>query len=243
MTPDPTCPSCDPKRPDLDAWQRGEVAWTKLPDLIHYIRHQDAEIERITRERDAVLGKEIRVAAAVIEQDGLVRIFRRGGNDSYTGKWEFPGGKANYGESLQDALKRELHEELAVDSEVGEKLDHYWYRYPDRSPISLTFFAVKLLTAPEFLEHTESAWVRPEQLPQYDLMNGDMQFVATRYQQREQIERLKALLRDVSSYVAAFPELDSDNTAILRIERKTKAKIIASIDAALGSTTEENHAA
>jgi hypothetical protein len=52
MTPDPTCPSCDPKRADLDAWQRGEVAWTKLPDLIHYIRHQDAEIQRITRERD-----------------------------------------------------------------------------------------------------------------------------------------------------------------------------------------------
>lgn len=174
------------------------AARTVLPQLI-------AENERLEREL-AEAKKEIRVAAAVIEQDGLVRIFRRGGNDSYTGKWEFPGGKLEPGETPEEALRRELQEEFAVDSEIGPALDHYWYKYPKRQPISLTFFAAKLLAAPEFIEHTESAWVRPDQLSGYDLMNADMVFVAIRYvairacdQAREQRNKLAGLLREVVS--------------------------------------------
>jgi len=144
--------------------------------------------------------KFVRVAAAVIEQEGLVRIFRRGGNDSYTGKWEFPGGKLEDDETPEEALRRELCEEFAVDSEIGPMLDHYWYKYPKREPISLTFFAAKLLGVPEFIEHTESAWVQPAQLTSYDLMNADMVFVATRYVQQAHIDRLSAenaaLLKD-----------------------------------------------
>lgn len=55
-----------PTRPDLEAWSKGEVAWVKIHDLILYIRHQDAEIQRITRERDAAK----RAAAELIKING-----------------------------------------------------------------------------------------------------------------------------------------------------------------------------
>lgn len=177
------------------------------------------EITRLTarvQELETSRKPAIRVAAAVIEDQGLVRIFKRGGSDSYTGKWEFPGGKANPEESLRDALRRELREELAVDSEIGEELDHYWYRYPNREPISLTFFAVKLLQSPELLEHTESAWVKPRQLVEYDLMNGDIQFVATRYVLAAERDRLKAELaaRKLSHPLSCIAKLEAENKAL-----------------------------
>jgi len=97
---------------------------------------------------------------------------------------------------------------LAVDSEIGVELDHYWYKYSNREPISLTFFSVKLLQSPEFLEHTESAWVKPADLTSYDLMNGDMQFVATRYALTTEHDRLtqerdalRAFAQDAASFM------------------------------------------
>lgn len=170
------------------------AARTALPLALERIASLERELAEL-RARPSVQVKtlqEIRVAAAVIEHNGMVRIFRRGGNDSYTGKWEFPGGKANPGEELREALLRELKEELAVDSVIGRTLDHYRYQYQKRGPIDLTFFEVRLIGEPTLLEHTAEAWVHPSELPAYDLMNADMQFVATRYALTAQVKALEA---------------------------------------------------
>lgn len=73
--------------------------------------------------------KTIRVVAAVI-RDGE-RIFATArGYGEYKGQWEFPGGKIEPGEAPQEALAREIREELAVEIDVGELIDTIEYDYP-----------------------------------------------------------------------------------------------------------------
>ena len=61
----------------------------------------------------------MRVAAAVIEYDGRFLACRRAEHKSLAGKWEFPGGKVEAGETDEEALKREIFEELQIEIEVG----------------------------------------------------------------------------------------------------------------------------
>lgn len=65
----------------------------------------------------------IAVVAGVVEKDGLTMIYRRPEGKRYAGLWEFPGGKLEAGESPEDALKRELREELAMDVIPGRVID------------------------------------------------------------------------------------------------------------------------
>ena len=71
----------------------------------------------------------IRVAAAVIENEGKIFATQKGYGD-YKGWWEFPGGKIEPGETAQQALKREIEEELDTEIEVGELIDTVQYDYP-----------------------------------------------------------------------------------------------------------------
>lgn len=71
----------------------------------------------------------IRVAAAVIENEGKIFATQKGYGD-YKGWWEFPGGKIEPGETAQQALKREIEEELDTEIEVGELIDTVQHDYP-----------------------------------------------------------------------------------------------------------------
>ena len=71
----------------------------------------------------------IRVAAAVIENEGKIFATQKGYGD-YKGWWEFPGGKIEAGETAQQALKREIEEELDTEIEVGDLIDTVQYDYP-----------------------------------------------------------------------------------------------------------------
>lgn len=64
----------------------------------------------------------IEVTAAVIENGGRILICRRRTGEPNGGLWEFPGGKIEPGESAEEALRREIKEELDLDIEVGERL-------------------------------------------------------------------------------------------------------------------------
>ena len=77
----------------------------------------------------------IEVVAAVIYLENKILCFKRGASkfDYVAFKYEFPGGKLEYGESQVDALKRELHEELCLDVTVGRKLTTVFHEYPDFS--------------------------------------------------------------------------------------------------------------
>ena len=118
------------------------------------------------------------VVAAVIRQEGRILICRRRKDQDHGGKWEFPGGKLEPGEQPHEALQRELQEELRIAPRVGEEIKRHLYSYPGRGPIQLIFFDVaEFFGEPDYTHFHETAWATPEELPRYDFLDGDIEFV------------------------------------------------------------------
>ena len=115
----------------------------------------------------------IEVAAAIIEQDGRYLITQGGRNSHLAGLWEFPGGKRNPGESLEECLRREIREELDLQVEVGDKLDPVIYAYEDREVI-LHFFRCRIITGtPRPQEGQACCWVAPSEFSNYRFPPAD----------------------------------------------------------------------
>ena len=74
--------------------------------------------------------EKVRKVAAVIRKDDMIFATARGYGE-FKGGWEFPGGKIEEGETPQQALVREIKEELDTDIEVGEQIDTIEYVYPN----------------------------------------------------------------------------------------------------------------
>ena len=118
------------------------------------------------------------VAAAVIERDGRILICRRRPEQDHGGEWEFPGGKLEEGESPRDSLRRELREELRIEAQIESEIKRYQYRYPGRPPLQLVFFRVTKFTGkPDYAHFDQVCWVKPEELPTFDFLEGDVEFV------------------------------------------------------------------
>jgi 8-oxo-dGTP diphosphatase len=118
------------------------------------------------------------VVAAVIERDGLVLIGQRRREDRHPLKWEFPGGKVEDSETPQEALKRELREELEIEAEIGPEISRYGYQYPGRSRVLLIFYSVRVWSGEEQnLSFEQIRWVKRRELAQYDFLEGDVDFV------------------------------------------------------------------
>jgi mutator protein MutT len=114
----------------------------------------------------------VEVVAAVIERDGLLLITRRRAGTHLSGLWEFPGGKPEPGERLEDALVREITEELGALVSVGDPIETVDWQYPDKR-VSLTFFRCALSGEPRPLEGQEMAWVKPSELSRYQFPEAD----------------------------------------------------------------------
>src|SRR5579875_3282397 len=82
------------------------------------------------------------VSAGIIYRDGRVLVGQRRRSDRHPYKWEFPGGKVEHGETPQQALARELQEELQIEAKIGSELARYEHEYPGGSRVHLLFFAV-----------------------------------------------------------------------------------------------------
>ena len=120
------------------------------------------------------------VVAAVIERDGLVLIGQRKPGKWHALRWEFPGGKVEPGETPGCALGRELEEELGIRAEIGDAIADYGYQYPGRPPIRLIFYGVTRFTGEiENREYHDLRWEKRERLPEYDFLEGDVDFVRT----------------------------------------------------------------
>lgn len=101
------------------------------------------------------------VVAAVIERGGLILAARRTGPPALAGRWEFPGGKSEPGESDREALVRECREELGVRISVGERIGPQ-YPIPSGAMVVRTYLATIEEGEPQALDsHDELAWVRP----------------------------------------------------------------------------------
>jgi len=118
--------------------------------------------------------KHIEVACAIIENKGKVLCTQRSATMSLPLKWEFPGGKIQDGESLEDCLKRELREELELDIAVGRPLSPTTHQYPTFK-ITLYPFICKIISGEMKLhEHKAYTWLPPEKLLELDWAEADI---------------------------------------------------------------------
>lgn len=118
----------------------------------------------------------IRVAAAVICSDERIFATRRG-HGRFAGGWEFPGGKIEAGESPEEALVREIREELATEVLVGERIDTVEYDYDDFHLTMDCFFCEVLRGDLELLEAAEARWLRADELFSVSWLPADIGLV------------------------------------------------------------------
>lgn len=118
--------------------------------------------------------KQIDVVGAVFLRDGSVFAARRGPGKAMAGMWEFPGGKIEPGETPQEALERELREELRIDAHVGDHLTTTLHHY-DSGVVNLaTYICAITHGEPELTEHSEARWVPVARLTELDWAPADV---------------------------------------------------------------------
>ncbi len=112
------------------------------------------------------------VVAAFLVQEGKVLLARRPEGKARGGFWEFPGGKVEEGETPEEALVRELNEELGLWVQVGPRLAAVDYDYPDVS-IRLLCYRVYAQGLPTPLEGQGLCWCLPEEIDKLSLAPAD----------------------------------------------------------------------
>ncbi len=125
--------------------------------------------------------KTIRVVAAVIKvinDEGIPAIFAtQRGYGEFKGGWEFPGGKIEEGETPQQALKREIMEELDTEIEVGELIDTIEYDYP-AFHLSMDCFFAQIISGDLVLkEHEAAKWLTKEELGTVSWLPADITLI------------------------------------------------------------------
>lgn len=120
--------------------------------------------------------KTINVVAAVIMKEGKVFATQRGYGEFKDG-WEFPGGKVEAGESPEEALRREIREELEVEVNVGDLIDTIEYDYPTFH-LSMKCYACTIAGgSPHLLEHEAARWLSADQLDSVAWLPADITLI------------------------------------------------------------------
>lgn len=120
----------------------------------------------------------VQVIAGVIEKEGKILIAKRSVDTRFAGKWEFPGGKLEEGESHEACLKREIKEECNIDVDVKNKICFNRFDYGDLQVEVILYHSVyrngELLNT----EHEATHWILPNDLPQYDFLEANIPLVS-----------------------------------------------------------------
>jgi len=124
---------------------------------------------------------DLTVVAALIVRDSKILVCQRRRDDTHSLQWEFPGGKIEAGETPQQALLRELREELGIDSTIGRELFRARHSYRESGPeLQLIFFQAHVdgdaVLQNMVFEGFE--WTDFSSLPSYDFLRADREFVA-----------------------------------------------------------------
>ena len=119
--------------------------------------------------------KKLNVVAAIIKKDNKILATQRGYGE-FEGLWEFPGGKIEEGETKEEALVREIKEELNADIKVDEfALDLEW-QYPNFY-LYMSCFMCSLESDIELLEHMGAKWLSLDDLDSVEWIKADIQAV------------------------------------------------------------------
>ena len=118
------------------------------------------------------------VVAALILREDKILVCQRTKHQPMPLKWEFPGGKVEPGEKPQEALHRELEEELGILAEIGAEVATVQHTYSNGNAVELRFYLVEQF-AGEIQNRIfrEVRWVRKEELPSFDFLEADVTLV------------------------------------------------------------------
>ncbi len=119
------------------------------------------------------------VTAAIIEQDGKFLVTQRpddGRNNA--GRWEFPGGKVDFGEDPRACLERELKEELGIDIKAGEIIDLSSHIYFNKIHVVLIGIKSKIISGEiENKDISDHKWLKLEELDKIDICESDIPII------------------------------------------------------------------
>lgn len=111
----------------------------------------------------------IPVAAGILKKDGKILVGQRPENNTLAGLWEFPGGKIELGETPEQALARELSEELGIHAEVGDLKIACTHSYGDVGILILFFEVLFWKGEPKTQHHLNLEWILPSELPKRNI--------------------------------------------------------------------------
>ncbi len=124
--------------------------------------------------------KDIKVVAAIIqgegENEGKIFATQRA-IGKYAGNWEFPGGKIEVGEGSEEALVREIKEELDCEIEVGDLFETVEFDYPEFHMELQCFFATIKKGVPVLREHKDAKWLSKDELDQVSWLEADIKVI------------------------------------------------------------------
>ena len=113
------------------------------------------------------------VTAAIIYNNGKILITRRSPGEKHAGWWEFPGGKIEAGETPETCLRRELMEELAIDTVIGEQFAESIFEY-EAGAVRLLAYRVEIISGEFTLRvHDRLQWVDTSKLCRFKLLPAD----------------------------------------------------------------------
>src|SRR5512145_1084375 len=113
------------------------------------------------------------VTAAVIENNGRLLIAKRRQGGKFAGKWEFPGGKVERGETPEECLRRELEEELSIKARIGNLFCAVEHSYIPQLTIKLLVYRATVVSGDFNLNvNEEIRWVQPENLSRYNFLEA-----------------------------------------------------------------------
>ena len=120
--------------------------------------------------------KKIEVVAAIFRKDNSIFATEKGYGE-FKGYWEFPGGKVEPGESLEEALRREIREELQVEIHIEEKFTELDYDYPKFHLTMHCYFCSVLSGKITLVEATDARWLTKEELNTVNWLPADISLI------------------------------------------------------------------
>jgi 8-oxo-dGTP diphosphatase len=137
-------------------------------------------IRKLDGRGDSAVSRPLRlvVAALILREQGMaveVLVCQRKPDQPMSLKWEFPGGKIEPGETAEEALARELNEELGIEAVIGKRVSRVRHKYRNGGAIDLQFFVVKEFDgALENRIFNDMRWSPLAELPRFDFLAADL---------------------------------------------------------------------